>query len=264
MILYYYISAYSIVISALYFFLPLYLKNTLNFTGGQIGLLYGMLSLNAILVAFPVGVTGDRYPARILTRLGLVGAALCLWGLAGVRQFWTFLAIFWPFGLSLQLFRQSLDIMLFKGNTADATRSFGHFNAWRMGGMTLGIILGGFSLYFLDFPITFKLLGVGLLLLLWPTLRLPLTRGVRTPLGEYRRDFLTGPVLFFATWLFLFTLHWGAEATSLALFLQKNLGLDQRGVGLYMAGEFGVVALTAYLYGHIKPHPTRVQAQVLL
>ncbi|MEW6388703.1 MAG: MFS transporter [Thermodesulfobacteriota bacterium] len=249
MILYFYISAYSIIISALYFFLPLYLKDSLNFTGSQIGLLYGVLSLNALLVSFPVGVTGDRYPARILTRLGLLGAALCLWGLAAARQFWTFLAVFWPFGLSLQLFRQSLDIMLFKGNAADAARSFGHFNAWRMGGMTLGIILGGFSLYFLDFPITFKLLGGGVLLLLWPTPFLPLTRGVRTSLWQYGRDFLSRPVLFFATWLFLFTMHWGAEGTSLGLFLQKNLGLNPLGIGFYMAGEFTIVSLTAFCYG---------------
>jgi len=55
--------------------------------------------------------------------------------------------------------------------------------------------------------------------LIAPTVWLPLTRGVRTALFDYGRDFLAPPVLFFATWLFLFTLHWGAEATSLALFL---------------------------------------------
>jgi hypothetical protein len=88
-----------------------------------------------------------------------------------------------------------------------------------------------------------------LLLLIGPTVRLPLTRGVRTPLFEYGRDFLVAPVLFFATWLFLFTLHWGAEATSLALFLKHNLGLTPLGVGGYMAGEFSVVSLTAYIYG---------------
>ena len=49
--------------------------------------------------------------------------------------------------------------------------------------------------------------------------------GAHAASSEYRRDFLAAPVLFFATWLFLFTLHWGAEATSLALFLEHNLGL---------------------------------------
>jgi len=101
-----FIGAYSAVVSCVYFLLPLYLKGTLHFTGAQIGVLYAVLSLNAILVSFPVGVTGDRYPARILTRLGLLGIAVCLWGLAGVASFEPFLAVFLGFGLSMQLLRQ--------------------------------------------------------------------------------------------------------------------------------------------------------------
>lgn len=245
----FFIGIYSAVVSCFYFLLPLHLQGDLHFSGGQIGFLYAVLNLNAILVTFPVGVSGDRYPARVLTSLGLVGAALSIWGLSALDDFWSFLAIFWAFGLSLTLFRQSLDILLFKENPADAARRFGQYNAWRMGGMMVGALAGGAMVYLLKFPLTMRIFGVGLLLMLWPATRLPLTRGVRTSVWEYRRDFFTKPVLFFAAWLFLFTLHWGAEATSLALFLRYNLGLESLGVGAYMAGEFGVVALTAYLYG---------------
>ena len=98
--LFFFISVYSAVISCTYFLLPLYFQGSLHFTGGQIGLLYAVLNLNAILVAFPVGVSGDRYPARILTRLGLAGTAVSLWGLAPLGSFWPFLAVFWAFGLS--------------------------------------------------------------------------------------------------------------------------------------------------------------------
>ncbi len=247
--LHFFIGTYAVVISALYFFLPLHLKGALNFTGGQIGLLYAVLSLNSILVSFPLGVTGDRYPARILTRLGLAGTAFTLWGLSIAERFWPFLLVFWGFGLSLQFYRQSLDIMLFKEETGNDALRFGHFNAWRMGGMMAGILLGGVSLSYLDFPTTFQLLSVGVLLLLAPTLRLPLTRGQRVSLWLYGRDFLNRPVLFFATWLFLFTTHWGAEGTSLGLFLRTNLQLTPMGIGFYMAGEFAIVSLTAYCYG---------------
>jgi MFS family permease len=244
------ISIHAVVISALYFFLPIYLAGTLSFSGAQIGLLYGVLGLNSLLAAFPVGVVGDRYPARILTRLGLVGTAADLWGLAHAERFWPFFLLFFGFGLSLQLYRQSLDIMLFKENdVADSTRRFGAYNAWRMGGMAAGILLGGISLYFLDYPKTFVLLAALLLLILALTWRLPMTRGQQSPLLQYGRDFLSGPVLFFVTWLFLFTMHWGAEGTSLGLFLKKDLGLGPLGVGLYLCGEFSVVGLTAYLYG---------------
>ncbi len=245
----FYISVYSAVIACIYFLLPLYLKGSLHFTGGQIGVLYAVLSLNAIMVSFPVGVIGDRYPARILTRVGLAATAASLWGLAVVGSFWPFLAVFLAFGLSSQLFRLSLDTLLFKEDQGDAPRRMGHYNAMRMGGMMVGALLGGAAYYWLDFTATLKLFSVGLLLLIAPTVKLPVTRGVRTTLFDYGRDFLATPVLFFATWLFLFTLHWGAEATSLSLFLERNLNLSPLGVGAYMAGEFGVVALTAYLYG---------------
>lgn len=247
--LYLFIGAYSAIISCLYFFLPLYLKGHLHFSGGQIGLLYGILSLNAIVAAFPVGVTGDRYPARILTRLGLLGTAASLLLLGQAQRFWPFLAVFWAFGLSLQLFRQSLDIMLFKENAGATALRFGQYNAWRMGGMTAGILAGGVLLSFRAFPQTLKFWALFLLILLAATVRLPLTRGVRTSWRQYREDFFTRPVLFFAAWLFLFTMHWGAEGTSLGLFLQTALGLSPMGIGLYMAGEFSVVALTAYCYG---------------
>ncbi len=250
MLLSFLVSVHAVVIAALYFFLPIYLQGSLHFSGAQIGFLYGILGVNSLVAAFPVGVVGDRHPARILTRLGLLGIALSLWGLARAERFWPFLLVFFSFGLSLQLYRQSLDIMLFKEKGGlDSTRRFGVYNAWRMGGMTVGILLGGLSLSFLDYPQTFRLLGTVLLMLLALTWRLPLTRGQRIHLGQYGRDFLSGPVLFFVAWLFLFTLHWGAEGTSLGLFLKKNLGLSPFGLGLYLAGEFSVVALTAYLYG---------------
>lgn len=245
----FFIGVYAVIISSLYFFLPLYLQGSLGFTGGQIGLIYAVLTMTAILVSFPVGVTADRYPARILTRLGLVGIAACLWGLSEVRHFWTFLLVIFGSGLSLQFFRLSLDSLLFKENHDNASRRFGHYNSWRMGGMMLGALGGGMLLYSLDFPRTLKLLALGVLVLLFLTPRLPRSPGVRTSLLQYGRDFLSKPVLFFVAWLFLFTLHWGAEATSLALFLKNNLSLSTRGIGCYMAGEFAVVGLTAYAYG---------------
>ncbi len=245
----FFIGAYSAVISCVYFLLPLYLKGSLHFTGGQIGLLYAVLSLNSILVAFPVGMVGDRVPARVLTRLGLTGTALSLWAMAAVGRFWLFLAVFLAFGLSIQVYRQSLDIQLFKEEPPDAVGRFGHFNAARMGGMLTGALVGGILYYLLEFPATLKIFAAALALLLWPISWLPSTRTARASLFDYGRDFFTRPVLFFAAWLFLFTLHWGAEATSLSLFLQHNLSLSPLGVGLYMAGEFAVISAPAFLYG---------------
>jgi hypothetical protein len=51
-VLHFFIGSYSVIISALYFFLPLYLRDALNFSGAQIGLLYGVLSLALLPVAY--------------------------------------------------------------------------------------------------------------------------------------------------------------------------------------------------------------------
>ena len=88
-----------------------------------------------------------------------------------------------------------------------------------------------------------------MLLLVILTWCLPLTRKQQSPLMQYGRDFWSGPVLFFVTWLFLFTLHWGAENTSMGLFLKNDLGLGPLGVGLYLSGEFITIGLTVYFYG---------------
>ena len=93
------------------------------------------------------------------------GTAVCLWGMSATGHFWPFLAVFWGLGLSLSLLRQSLDIMLFKENPADAARRYGAFNAWRMGGMMVGTLVGGLLVYLWQFPLTLKLFGVGLLIL---------------------------------------------------------------------------------------------------
>lgn len=245
----FYSGSFAALVTGIYFFLPLYLKDTLHFSGSQIGWLYGVLSLNALVVSFPLGVAGDRLPVRRLIRVGLALCALGVWGLGAMGAFWVYLFVFWVFGLGVYIFRQSLDILLFKTSAADPARDFGRYNAWRMGGMMLGTLGGGLLIYALQFPRALQVLAAGLLILLGPTLWLPLTTLHQAPLWQYRRDFSHPRVLFFAAWLFLFTLHWGAENTSYGLFLHRHLGLATWEMGLYMSVEFAVLAATAFLHG---------------
>lgn len=245
----FFILVLSLLMSGVYFFLPLYLKHHLQFSGWQIGMLYAAASLNALLVTFPLGIAGDRYPLVYLLRGGLIMSGICLWGLGRIQAFLPYLIAFWGFGLGLHAFRIALDTVLFKSVGNSSVQALAQYNAWRMVGMMLGTLGGGFLFHKLGFAFSLELLALVPLLLLLPTFRLPRLRLHYSPLWQYVRDFCHRPVLFFATWLFLFCLHWGAETTSYGLFLRENLGLSPQGMGLYMATEFGVLAVTAYLYG---------------
>ncbi len=93
------IWALSLLMSSVYFFLPLHLKNNLHFSGLEIGTLYAAASLNALLVTFPLGVAGDRYPLVHFLRGALLLSALCLWGLASLGRLSALSACllgFWP------------------------------------------------------------------------------------------------------------------------------------------------------------------------
>ena len=83
----FFIWALSLLMSSVYFFLPLHLKNNLHFSGLEIGILYAAASLNALLVTFPLGVAGDRYPLLPLLRGALLLSGLCLWGLGHLRDY---------------------------------------------------------------------------------------------------------------------------------------------------------------------------------
>ncbi len=245
----FFIWAISLLMSSVYFFLPVYLKNTLHFSGLEIGVLYAAASLNALLMTFPLGVAGDRYPLLYLLRGAILLSALCLWGLGHLQNYLPYLVAFWGFGLGLHAFRIILDTLLFKTTGTASVRALSRYNSWRMAGMMTGTLLGGFLFTLLGFAASLRLLALVPLLLLLPTMKLPQLELHYSPLRQYSRDFCHRPVLFFATWLFLFCLHWGAETTSYGLFLKERLGLTPQGMGLYMATEFAVLAITAYWYG---------------
>ena len=67
---------------------------------------------------------------------------------------------------------------------------------------------------------------------------------------DYVSDLREEPKVFgFILWLFLFSLHWGAEVTCYGLFLSHRLGLSMTGMGWYMGFEFLALALTCLWAG---------------
>jgi MFS family permease len=258
-------GAYSFLVALTNFFLPIFLKDHLKFSGVKIGILYGVLSVTGIIVTFPVGFFNDLFTPRTLILLALILTALSSWGQGTVTHFLPFFFAFLLFGVAMNIFRISLDALLFKsGRKARQGFRYGLFNCMRMVGSTLGALFAGYFLFSLDFPLTLKgqaSLALALTLV-YPLL--PITPGKRWELFNYRQDFFKRQVIVFSLWLFFFSLHWGAEATSFGLFLRYNLNLSLIEIGYYMAGEFFAVALSALFFGWLYDRRGGVHAQSFL
>ena len=133
--------------SLTYFFMPLFLKDRLGFSGSQIGVLYAGLSITGLFITFPIGFLNDLFTPRTLIVLSLIMTALALFGQASVAHFIPFFLVFLLFGVSNNIFRTSLDALMFKGAQEDnrGTR-YGLFNAMRMIGFTAGALFAGYAL----------------------------------------------------------------------------------------------------------------------
>lgn len=231
------------------FFMPVFLKQGLDFSGREIGLLYACFSLTSIFTSFPFGLASDRVPARNLVVLALTLMGLSLFSQSLIRGFALFLLAYLAYGLGLNLFRVSLDALLLKTLPRQVGKTYGLFNGARMLGFTVGGLLGGVLLERYDFISTLRVVGLFYLLLTSIWVFLPPTIPARFAVKTYWDDFRDPKVVLFALWLYLFYLHWGAEFTSYGLFLREGLGLSLLGMGLYMAAEFFMVGLASVLGG---------------
>lgn len=256
---------YTFVIALTTFFLPIFLKDNLGFTGFEIGILYGTISITGILITFPIGLLNDFIIPRNLVLGALVLISVSLWLQGEVFNFLPFLVVFVLFGIGSNLFKVSLDVLLFKSgeNKLQGLR-YGLFNFMRMLGFTFGAFFSGSMLYSIDFHFTLKGLAfLSLVLALFYPL-LPENKCTKWELFNYRNDFFKREVIIFTLWLFFFSLHWGAETTCLGLFLRYNLKLSFREIGYYMGGEFLVVAFSALFFGWYYEHTKNIHLRSLL
>jgi len=232
------------------FFLPVFFRDGLGFSGTEIGLLYALFSMTTILAVLPVGWRNDRTSPRWLIAAGLTLIGAAGFGMAGVKTFLPYLFVFFLYGLGISLFRISIDTLVFKtSESRTAGERWGSFNAFRMIGVAMGTIGAGYVLAVWGFPGGLRLLAaLALASLAITPLLLPVKVGFPR-LHEYLQDLRAPGILGFLLWLFLFSLHWGAELTSYGLFLRKNLQLPLSGMGWFMAAEFLALTLTCLWAG---------------
>ena len=239
------------------FLLPIYLVSERGFSGAEVGGLLSAFFVIQIAAAVPVGLGADRFRPRHLMWFALVCLAAAGGLLAVAERFVAALAGFLALGAASSLFKQVIDALWYRRRTARAGVGghFGPFLAARVTGAALGLVLGGWGLRAFGFvPMLFGLSGAAAVLALLVPL-LPDVRLTSAQLRDYAVDLARPAVLFMAVWLFLFTSHWGAEATSYARFVREDLGLSLPWTGAYMGVEFvslaaGTVAAGRYLDHH--------------
>ncbi len=244
------VGAVGLATAVTFFHLAIYFKESLGFSGAEIGVLFAVHAITGLLVTLPAGLANDRLTSRTLVAASLVVHAVSLAGIAAVRSYWPFVGVYFVWGLASGLFRLSLDVQVLKTDTGEHTgRRIGLYQACRFGGMGIGLLLTGYVLSRYDFEGLLIMAAVACLALVLPALWLTPTSVGRVRWSNYWMDMRDPRVLFFAGWLLLFASHWGAEATSYGLFLRENLRLSMSGMGWYMIVEFLAITLTLVLCG---------------
>ncbi len=239
------LGIYMIIISITCFFLSLYFKDTLAFSGSQIGVLFSIQAVTGMLAAFPAGLGLDRISSRTFAVASLLIQAVCFAFMGKVGSFPIYALVFLIWSLSSWVFRMSIDVQVLK--TVDQEQPaypIGVFQAWRFAGLTVGMLMVGYALPFLDFSLSLILAGLACLILAVPAGFLAPTAVGRIRLAEYGKDFSNRTAQLFSLWMLLFATHWGAEQTCYGLFLKYDLKLSSIGMAWYIASEFAVIIIT--------------------
>jgi len=243
-------ASYALLTAFAVFYMPVHFKETLGYSGTQIGLLFGVYGVTALVVMLPSGLSTDAVsPGRVLLVAAILMAVSAL-GMSQVTSFPAFLAFFMLLGVAGNSVKVASESFLYK--THDPRRTgevFGLYQVFKMGAYTLMMLSGGYLLITIGFQWTVLLIGTIVLFSGLLALALPNIPVKWSGLSFYVADIRRPSVAVFVAWLFLFTSHWGAETTSYALFLRENLGLTVVQMGWFMAGEFVTFMATAWFVG---------------
>ena len=223
-----------------FFYLPVYLA-TINISDIEIGILIAIFSFAAPILAFFFGFLSDRLSPRSLVQLGAGLIIMSLCGLYFAISFFALLLFFVIAGIGTTLFSISLDSLYFKhlrsskrGIKLAIVMFSGHI------GFGLGPLTGGVVIGFLGQRVVFLIGAAAMLLLLMVTTKIDDISPIKFALVQYREDMRKKEVLLLILITLAVGFHFGAERTSLALFMNTALNLT--------AWEIGVVFGAAGLW----------------
>lgn len=228
--------------------IPIYLSE-IGFSGYEIGILAAIYAISSIFVSFPTGFVNDRWTIRLTLVIGIIFISSFFLGIGFLESFVIFMPLYFLGGLGYNMGLVSIRTLVYKTKMEGREgKKFGVYNFVSSTAASIGMFIGGFLILILEFSLALKVIGIIYLLLIPLVSFRPITK-YRVKLGEYKKDFLDKKVISLGIIIFIFTLHWGAEATSYGLFLRTNLGLDMFLVGLYTGTSLFFLGITAYVFG---------------
>jgi len=239
----------SLYFSALLYF-PVYLAG-IGKSGIEIGFLFALSSITALVLIFPMGIMNDKILSKklFIASFIIIGMSYLLASLSELSIVLIFAFIL--FGLGSNLSTASLDSLYYKCVRKNMERSAGIYNFSSALGSASGIVLTGFLLVRYDFRFFLIVAGGVFLLSSILGLRLPRTETKIVSLPEYWKNFKSEEVIIFAGIMFLYAMHFGAENTSYTLFLKNNLGLGFAGMGIYMAIPILILSVLSLKIGRM-------------
>lgn len=220
----------------LVFFLAIHFVN-IGLSGMQIGILFGISTITALITILPSGIGSDKLKSKNLVTIAIILMALQYLGMVYSTTFIPLMLLFFLGRIGKNLYKASIESLFYKTTEHDtAPEQIGIFHSLNYLGIGLITILAGYLLamnytfenIFLFIAIIYAVTGILTFHLL------PENETTKFTLLHYKNDLFKSNVLIFLLIIMLFYLHVGAEITSYSLFLKDNLHLSKLQIGLYM------------------------------
>ena len=233
-------------------YIPLYLES-LGFTHFQISFLISLFSLFPLLLVIPFGMFSDRISPKGLIVLGIFLISLFSLLVSFFDSFRAFLLLFLVGGVGTSIFLVSCSSLYYKllggGNRG---RKLGFFSSVGMLGYGTGPLLGSLLLGILDLQNLFTFIFFMALPFLGLSFFLMDVRPEPFRLRMYRKDLSRFEVLILVGITFLIAIHFGAERTSLSLFLKFNAGVAEDRIGIIFFCVGITLALVIFVLGFLS------------
>jgi MFS family permease len=214
------------------FFLPVYMKAQ-GLTDGQIGTVFGLMSISTLMLMLPLGVLSDLFSPRRLVFLGVCIFIFYAWQIFTAKLYWQFLLVAPLGGLAVSTFYIVLYALFLKViDKSQVGKKIAFYQSGMYVGLGIGPAIGGLLIREGGFAtLLWGVLAGGLVVLIL-VLKLPQTDTIRLDLGGYKRDLHQGRVLLFLLLVFIYPIHFGVEQTSLTLLMKDTLDFSFTSIGL--------------------------------